>query len=308
MEEDFYVTVILERHYIGKNTFVFSPLRAATGSYDEKTGIFTDDIDEEEYCSMLDTCQLTSEIPYAYNRIVTREELKECYGDIDVYEAIYDYGKYISNFAYFVNVVDGKPAYFIVDFSNQGIDYENAKPIENKKLTQKEEFDLLVEDVKNDRYTASQLKILRDSINNDREKYDEITKMIDEKLSEQEVVSSNNIIDINKIYKEITKVLIAQDAPTRRLLVELTRKLSDTYDELKKNRPGILITGATGVGKTKLLSLAAEQLDLPFMIIDSTQLTMPGYVGKNIEEYLWDLYVNCDRDIEKTEHAIIYFD
>ena len=39
MEEDFYVTVILERHYIGKNTFVFSPLRAATGSYDEKTGI-----------------------------------------------------------------------------------------------------------------------------------------------------------------------------------------------------------------------------------------------------------------------------
>lgn len=308
MEEDFYVTVILERHYIGKNTFVFSPLRATTGSYDEKTGIFTDDIDEEEYCSMLDTCQLTSEIPYAYNKIVTQKELKECYGDIDVYEAIYDYGKYISNFAYFVNVVDGKPAYFIVDFSNQGIDYENAKPIENKKLTQKEEFDLLVEDVKNDRYTASQLKILRDSINNDREKYDEITKMIDEKLSEQEVVSSNNIIDINKIYNEITKVLIAQDAPTRRLLVELTRKLSDTDDELKKNRPGILITGATGVGKTKLLSLVAEQLDLPFMIIDSTQLTMPGYVGKNIEEYLWDLYVNCDRDIEKTEHAIIYFD
>ena len=82
--------------------------------------------------------------------------------------------------------------------------------------------------------------------------------MIDEKLSEQEVVSSNNIIDINKIYKGITKVLIAQDVPTRRLLVELTRKLSDTDEELKKNRPGILITGATGVGKTKLLSLAAE--------------------------------------------------
>ena len=195
--------------------------------------------------------QLTSEIPYAYNKIVTRKELKECYGDIDVYEAVYDYGKYISNFAYFVSEVDGKPAYVIVDFSNQGIDYKNIKPIENKKLTQKEEFDLLVEDVKNDRYTASQLKILRDSINNDREKYDE-------KLSEQEVVSSNNIIDINKIYKEITKVLIAQDVPTRRLLVELTRKLSDTDEELKKKRPGILITGATGVGKTKLLSLAAE--------------------------------------------------
>ena len=69
--------------------------------------------------------------------------------------------------------------------------------------------------------------------------------------------------EYDKIYKKITKTLIAQDAPTRRLLVELARKISDTDEELKKNRPGILITGSTGVGKTKLLSLAAENLHLP---------------------------------------------
>lgn len=44
------------------------------------------------------------------------------------------------------------------------------------------------------------------------------------------------------------------------------------------------------------------------MIVDSTQLTMPGYVGKSIENSLWDLYVKCDKDKDKAEHAIIYFD
>ena len=44
------------------------------------------------------------------------------------------------------------------------------------------------------------------------------------------------------------------------------------------------------------------------MKIDSTQLTTPGWVGRDIEEYLWKLYEECGRDKEKVEQAIIYFD
>lgn len=177
-----------------------------------------------------------------------------------------------------------------------------------KRMTQKEQLDLVEKDVASGVYSASQLKLLKDSIKKDIDKYKSITDLINEKLKEKEAVIDDTLLDINKIYKKITKTLIAQDAPTRRLLVELARKISDTDEELKKNRPGILITGSTGVGKTKLLSLAAENLHLPFMIVDSTQLTMPGYVGKSIEESLWDLYVKCDKDKDKAEHAIIYFD
>lgn len=312
MDEEIYVTTILERHYIGKNTFVFSTLRSATGLYDEKTGIFTDDYGEE-YCSIVDMCQLTSEIPYAFSKIISLDELNEIYqGELDCYDAFSQYEEEMKNIAYLVRVTDGKPGYILLDFS--GRTYEDAtatnnETIDNKKdeMTQKEQFDLVEKEVASGMYSASQLKILRDSIKKDMDKYQEITKLINEQLEEKEEVIEDNL-NINKMYEKITKTLIAQDAPTRRLLVELARKLSDTDEELRKNRPGILITGSTGVGKTKLLSLVAENLHLPFLIVDSTQLTMPGYVGKDIEQYLWDLYVNCGMDKEKTEHAIVYFD
>jgi ATP-dependent Clp protease ATP-binding subunit ClpX len=35
---------------------------------------------------------------------------------------------------------------------------------------------------------------------------------------------------------------------------------------------------------------------------------MPGYVGKSIEQYLWELYVACGKDKEKAERAIVFFD
>ncbi len=319
MDEEFYVTTILERHYIAKNTFVFSVLRSITGSYDKKTGIFTDEIDGEEYCSLLDMCQLTSEIPYAFNRAINVDELQEVYGDTeDDYDVIKKYEDDIKNYAYIVRIVDGVPNCFTIRFQNEKEtdlkeeDHHSDTVLENydtkKRMTQKEQLDLVEKDVASGVYSASQLKLLKDSIKKDIDKYKSITDLINEKLKEKEVVIDDGLLDINKIYKKITKTLIAQDAPTRRLLVELARKISDTDEELKKNRPGILITGSTGVGKTKLLSLAAENLHLPFMIVDSTQLTMPGYVGRSIEESLWDLYVKCDKDKDKTEHAIIYFD
>ncbi len=327
MDKEFCVTIILERHYIAKNVFVFSFLRCATGSYDEKSGIFTDDTNEEEYCSILDMCQLTSEIPYAFNRIWNVDELQEIYSENeDDYNVIRKYEEDMKTVAYFVRITNGIPGCFVIGFPDDvaselnddnytarieaNVEQNNvASATDNvKEMTQKEQLDLVEKEVVSGVYSASQLKLLKDSIKKDIDKYQSITDLINEKLDEKEDTTDDTLLDINKIYKKITKTLIAQDAPTRRLLVELARKLSDTDEELRKNRPGILVTGSTGVGKTKLLSLTAENLHLPFMIVDSTQLTMPGYVGKDIEQYLWDLYVNCGMDKEKTEHAIVYFD
>ena len=321
MNGEFYVTTILQRHYVGKNMFVFSTLRVATGSYDKETGIFTDDSNDEEYLSMVAMDQLTSEIPYAFNRITNLDELAEVYQEgLDCYDAIYQYEEAMKNIVYFVKTIDDTPWCFVIDFSEKKEDATNDKnytweteenytpPDNTIQMTQKEQLDLVVKEIASGFYSASQLKLLKDSIKKDIDKYKSITDLINEKLEEKEDTTDDTLLDINKIYKKITKTLIAQDAPTRRLLVELARKISDTDEELKKNRPGILVTGSTGVGKTKLLSLVAENLHLPFMIIDSTQLTMPGYVGRNIEEYLWDLYVKCNKDKDKAEHAIIYFD
>ena len=145
---------------------------------------------------------------------------------------------------------------------------------------------------------------LKKGIISDFKKYQYALELIDKNMTE----SNTSAIDINYLHQKITKTLIAQDLPSRRVLLELNKKLSYTDEELELNRQGILLTGSTGVGKTKLVSLIAKNLDIPLLIIDSTQLSMPGYKGRDIEDYLWNLYASCGRDKNKAEHAIVYFD
>ena len=213
MDEEFYVTTILERHYIAKNTFVFSVLRSITGSYDEKTGIFTDEIDGEEYCSLLDMCQLTSEIPYAFNRAINIDELQEVYGETeDDYDVIKKYEDDIKNYAYIVRIVDGVPNCLTLRFQEEKNtdlkekDHPSDTVLENndtkKRMTQKEQLDLVEKDVASGVYSASQLKLLKDSIKKDIDKYQSITDLINEKLKEKEAVIDGDLLDINKIYKK----------------------------------------------------------------------------------------------------------
>lgn len=111
-------------------------------------------------------------------------------------------------------------------------------------------------------------------------------------------------IDIESVFKKVTKTLVSQDDAARRVIVEIARKEMDN----RRKQSGILLTGDTGVGKTLLMELIAKYIGRPFHKIDSTQLTIPGYVGKNIEEELWDLYVKCGKNKQKAENAIIFFD
>lgn len=127
-------------------------------------------------------------------------------------------------------------------------------------------------------------------------------KTIDEHY--QEEIEKEKRIDIDELFKKVTKTLIAQDGPTKRVIAEIARKELDD----RKKRRGILLTGQTGVGKTELMRLIAKNINRPFIEIDSTQLTSAGWVGKDIEEYLWRLYQSTGKDIEKTENAILYFD
>lgn len=110
-------------------------------------------------------------------------------------------------------------------------------------------------------------------------------------------------IDINAVYNKVTQTLISQDEGARRMIVEISR-----LNDMAKREYGILLTGNTGVGKTLLMSLISKYIGRPFQYIDSTQLTKPGYTGRSVEQYLWDLYEQTGRDIKKAENAVIFFD
>ena len=117
----------------------------------------------------------------------------------------------------------------------------------------------------------------------------------------QKVILSD--INIDELVGLVTKTVVHQDDAVRRLVLEIERNL-----ESDGEKDGILITGSTGVGKTMTINLIAKYLDRPVKIIDSTQLTVPGYVGKSVENYLYELLCDCNGDVERAEQAIIFFD
>ena len=77
-------------------------------------------------------------------------------------------------------------------------------------------------------------------------------------------------------------------------------------DEIDKSN--VIIMGPTGCGKTAMLSHLSRLLDIPFAVTDASSLTEAGFVGADVEVAVRNLYYAAGRDIEKTEHGIIYLD
>ena len=111
------------------------------------------------------------------------------------------------------------------------------------------------------------------------------------------------VIDVNDVFDNVTKVLVAQDKPARRMIVELSR-----LDKMRKKDYGILLTGQSGAGKSLMMRLIGRCLNRPVLHIDSTQLTAAGFVGQSIEQKLWELYEDCNFDLQQAQRAIVFFD
>ena len=75
---------------------------------------------------------------------------------------------------------------------------------------------------------------------------------------------------------------------------------------MKKNN--ILLSGATGVGKTFITELIAKKLGVPFITTDANSITQAGYVGGDAEDILENLYNAADNDIEAAQQGIVLID
>ena len=90
----------------------------------------------------------------------------------------------------------------------------------------------------------------------------------------------------------------------KRMKYELDNRNVD--EEIEKSN--VIIMGPTGCGKTAILSHLSRLLDIPFAVTDASSLTEAGFVGADVEVAVRNLYYAAGRDIEKTEHGIIYLD
>ena len=77
-------------------------------------------------------------------------------------------------------------------------------------------------------------------------------------------------------------------------------------DELQKSN--IIVTGPSGSGKTMILKTLAKKLDIPFVVVDASNLTETGYVGSDVDQCIVDLYNLANQNKTKTEYGIVFFD
>ena len=90
----------------------------------------------------------------------------------------------------------------------------------------------------------------------------------------------------------------------KRMKYDLDNRGGD--DEIDKSN--VIIMGPTGCGKTAMLSHLSKLLDIPFAVTDASSLTEAGFVGADVEVAVRNLYYAAGKDVEKTEHGIIYLD
>jgi len=79
-------------------------------------------------------------------------------------------------------------------------------------------------------------------------------------------------------------------------------------DGVEIEKSNIIMVGRTGTGKTLLAKTIARMLKVPFAIVDATVLTEAGYVGEDIESIISRLLMDCDYNVPKAEHGIVFID
>lgn len=334
-----YVAAIMKKQSLGNGDFLFYCDHVALGTFDEKTRSFVDE-NGEIFISMVDSRILSSENLNIYFNLIDLDDLLEkC--DLKaplpiVLEGLE--GIFKETFYYFSKNSDGK-YYFatfdkneIAEASLRKMQKEQDESVENERRYADHyminlELEQLLVEVLEEKYTVEELHDILKQLEVSLGGIGSITDAIEEQLDDikkknkktgkvikdtssvpkekkEETKDTSTKIDIEDLFQKVTKTLIAQDEPARRVITELARKEMD----IRKKKEGILLTGPTGVGKTELMRLIAKYIDRPFLKVNSPQLTVAGYVGTDIEVILWDLYVQCGKDLEKTEKAIIFFD
>lgn len=78
--------------------------------------------------------------------------------------------------------------------------------------------------------------------------------------------------------------------------------------DVQIDKTNALIVGPTGCGKTFLIKVIGQILEVPTVVVDATSLTEAGYVGEDVESVLYKLLKAANNDIDAAQKGVVYID
>ncbi len=115
-----------------------------------------------------------------------------------------------------------------------------------------------------------------------------------------------------EIKDHLDKYVIGQEKAKKTLSVAVYnhyKKIKNkSHDDVEMDKSNILLIGPTGVGKTLLVQILSQFLDIPLALSDATSLTEAGYVGEDVENVLVRLLQSADYNTELAQIGIVYID
>ena len=122
--------------------------------------------------------------------------------------------------------------------------------------------------------------------------------------------STKKIITPQEFKKQLDEYVIGQDKAKKILSVVIYNHLTKMNNRNVANnidKTNVLLLGPTGCGKTYLLQTMANIVNLPLLIIPSTQISKTGWKGVNLEHIAKQL-IDKAKTVEEAKFGIIYID
>ena len=142
--------------------------------------------------------------------------------------------------------------------------------------------------------------------NEKEEKSTKRAKKINFDLKPEEMIS---YLDQYIVKQESAKAILSTKICTHFNRIKRAETASDGADDMVgRIKNNILMFGPTGVGKTYIIKLIAQKINVPFVKGDATKFSETGYVGGDVEDLVRDLVREADDDIEFAQYGIIYID
>lgn len=138
----------------------------------------------------------------------------------------------------------------------------------------------------------------------------ELKKYHGEGKSPEIIIPKSDIINTDRIDQEgLEKFIKERVFENDSIIEDIVTTFAMNYTATKKQEvEAILSIGRTGTGKTSTYEAISEYSGVPLTIYDCNLLTSAGYVGKDIDDVMREVYLNCNEEPKLSSRSILMLD